>query len=63
MRAPADQSRLSSFTQDQAHQRVFIDPHTMAQTDLSGLRLLRCAVDTVRQLYRGCPRPEVLELF
>lgn len=63
MRAPSDQSRLSQFTEDQAHQRIFIDPHTMAQTDLSGVRLLRCAVDTVRQLYRGCPRPEVLDLF
>jgi hypothetical protein len=63
MRAPSDQSRLSQFTEDQAHHRVFIDPHTMAQTDLSGVRLLRCAVDTVRQLYRGRPRSEVLDLF
>lgn len=32
-------------------------------TDLSNVRLLRCGVDTVRQLYRGMIRPEVMALF
>src|SRR5690606_38948751 len=32
-------------------------------TDLTGVRLLRCGVDTVRQLYRGLIRPEIMALF
>ncbi len=32
-------------------------------TDLSGVRILRCGVDTVRQLYKGMVRPEVMALF
>ncbi|WP_410963507.1 hypothetical protein, partial [Salmonella sp. SAL04292] len=32
-------------------------------TDLSGVRVLRCGVDTVRQLYNGLIRPEVIALF
>src|SRR3989338_8753070 len=31
--------------------------------DLSDVRLLRCGVDTVRQLYRGMIRPEIMALF
>jgi len=63
MRTPQDQTRFSAITEDAAHQRVFVDPQTLVQTDLSHVRLLRCAVDTVRQLYRGRPRSEVLDLF
>lgn len=63
MRSPQDQTRFSAITEDLAHQRVFVDPQTLVQTDLSHVRLLRCAVDTVRQLYRGRPRSEVLDLF
>lgn len=63
MRTPQDQTRFSAITEDAAHRRVFVDPQTLVQTDLSHARLLRCAVDTVRQLYRGRPRSEVLDLF
>ena len=42
--------------------RLFLDVgHGFA--DLSAVRLLRCGVDTVRQLYRGLIRPEVMALF
>ena len=41
----------------------FFDQSQATFTDLTGVRLLRCGVDTVRQLYRGMVRPEVLEIF
>ena len=41
----------------------FIDAYTAKMTDLSGVRVLRCGVDTVRQLYNGLIRPEVIALF
>ena len=43
--------------------RVFFDSHTAIITDLTDVRLLRCGVDTVRQLYRGLIRPEIMCLF
>lgn len=43
--------------------RLFFDPKPAIFTDLSGVRLLRCAVDTVRQLYRGLIRPELAAMF
>jgi hypothetical protein len=43
--------------------RLFVDPGQMGFIDLSGVRLLRCGVDTVRQLYRGMIRPEIMVLF
>lgn len=43
--------------------RFFFDSHLAKFTDLSGVRLLRCGVDTVRQLYEGLLRPELLALF
>ncbi len=43
--------------------RIFVDPSTAAIADLSKVRLLRCGVDTVRQLYRGLIRPEIMVLF
>lgn len=43
--------------------RIFIDPGKFTMVDLSDVRLLRCGVDTVRQLYRGNLRPGVLGLF
>lgn len=42
------------FFFDESHARFF---------DLSGVNLLRLGVDTVRQLYKGMLRPEVLCLF
>lgn len=41
----------------------FFDSKNASFTDLTGVRLLRCAVDTVRQIYRGAVRPEVLAIF
>jgi len=43
--------------------RFFFDSHLAKFADLSGVRLLRCGVDTVRQLYEGLLRPELLALF
>ncbi len=43
--------------------RLFFNDRSTRWTDLSGVRLLRCGVDTVRQLYNGLIRPEVLALF
>lgn len=43
--------------------RLFFDSRPAIFTDLSGVRLLRCAVDTVRQLYRGLIRPELAAMF
>jgi hypothetical protein len=43
--------------------RHFFDQHLARFTDLSGVRLLRCGVDTVRQLYAGLLRPDFLSLF
>lgn len=43
--------------------RLFVDSGTARIVDLSGVRLLRCGVDTVRQLYRGLIRPEIMALF
>ncbi|MCY1294618.1 hypothetical protein D9M70_439210 [compost metagenome] len=56
-KAAVDMNRVEQFS------RVFVDPGTAAIFDLSSVRLLRCAVDTVRQLYHGLIRPEVLALF
>ena len=43
--------------------RLFFDDKLAKFTDLSGVRLLRCGVDTVRQLYNGLIRPEVMAVF
>ncbi|MDF1653051.1 hypothetical protein P1J24_30075, partial [Pseudomonas aeruginosa] len=43
--------------------RLFFDDKLAKFTDLSGVRLLRCGVDTVRQLYNGMIRLEVMALF
>lgn len=59
-----DQNRLNKQTaEDDVRGRLFVDPSTCKLTDLSGVRLLRCGVDTVRQLYRGMIRLGVLALF
>jgi hypothetical protein len=59
-----DQKRLNKQTaEDDVRGRLFIDPTTCKLTDLSGVRLLRCGVDTVRQLYRGMIRLGVLAMF
>lgn len=43
--------------------RFFLDNGSGRISDLSSVRLLRCGVDTVRQLYTGSVKPEVLALF
>lgn len=43
--------------------RLFVDPCKVGFVDLSHVRLLRCGVDTVRQLYRGLIRAEIMALF
>lgn len=59
-----DHQRLNLLTaEDDKHGRLFVDPGNVTFTDLSGVRLLRCGVDTVRQLYKGLIRPEVMALF
>jgi hypothetical protein len=59
-----DHQRLNLLTaEDDKHGRLFVDPGNFTFTDLSGVRLLRCGVDTVRQLYRGMIRPEIMALF
>jgi hypothetical protein len=59
-----DQKRLDRQTGlESSTGHLFFDPFTAAITDLSGVRLLHCGVDTVRQLYRGMIRPEIMALF
>ncbi|SEC07547.1 hypothetical protein [Pseudomonas anguilliseptica] len=43
--------------------RLFFDKSSAAIADLSAVRVLHCGVDTVRQLYRGMIRPEIMALF
>lgn len=60
---PRDNFRLNHDGIESPNGRLFMDPGTAVLTDLSKVRLLRCGVDTVRQLYRGLIHPEVLSLF
>jgi len=43
--------------------RIFVHPRDAQIVDLSRVKILSCGVDTVRQLYRGLIRPEVMCLF
>ncbi|MGC8118275.1 hypothetical protein ACP3VQ_24930 [Metapseudomonas otitidis] len=64
MRKDVDQIRVDLQTgQECRNSRLFFDPKAARMTNLSKVRLLGCRVDTVRQLYRGMVRPEVLALF
>jgi len=58
-----DQIRVNENFEEAASGRLFFDTKSARITDLSRVRLLRCGVDTVRQLYRGLIRPEVMALF
>jgi hypothetical protein len=58
-----DQIRADREFKESPFGRVFFDDKTAVFTDLSGVRLLRCGVDTVRQLYKGMIRPEIMALF
>ncbi|MBS7663344.1 hypothetical protein I0D00_15550 [Pseudomonas lalucatii] len=58
-----DQIRLNVDGFESPTGRLFVERGNAKITDLSKVRLLRCGVDTVRQLYRGMIRPEVMALF
>lgn len=59
-----DQVRLDLSTGlESPESRTFFDPSTLKKTDLSGVRLLGCRVDTVRQHYRGRLRPSLLAML
>ncbi|TRX75349.1 hypothetical protein [Pseudomonas mangiferae] len=63
MKKAIDQLRLDCLTAKATqYGRLFVDPKSAAMTDLSRVRLLGCRVDTVRQLYRGRIRPDVMAL-
>ncbi|MFI8980470.1 hypothetical protein [Ectopseudomonas khazarica] len=61
--AVKDQRRLDREFKETPTGRLFFDSMTARITDLSNVRILACSVDTVRQLYRGLIRPEVMSLF
>lgn len=63
MSKPIHQHRLNINGLSSNEGRIFVNQKTAAITDLSGVRLLRCAVDTVRQLYRGKIKPAIFDLF
>lgn len=64
MAKPKHQLRVLPLTfEEDAKSRLFFDTNTLKFTDLSGVRILRCGVDTVRQHYRGMLRPDVLPMF
>ena len=58
-----DQLRVDNNFIESPTGRLFFDDKTAILSDLSKVRLLRCGVDTVRQLYRGMIRPEIMALF
>lgn len=63
MTKPIDQQRRNYDFELDSGGLLFFNPETAALTDLSGLNLLHVGVDTVRQLYRGSIKPDLLELF
>ncbi len=56
-------SKIKDFPRVEQFIRYFVDPSSGQIHDLSKIRLLSCSVDTVRQLYRGLIRPEIMSLF
>lgn len=64
MAKAVDQIRIDPLLGSESFlSRFFVDPQTFGRTDLSGVRLLGCRVDTVRQHYKGLLRPELLFLI
>lgn len=63
MSKPVHQIRKNADFQPDSQGMIFFNPKTYTLTDLSGLRVVHSGVDTVRQLYRGSIKSEVLELF
>jgi len=58
-----DFARLDLNGEHNSLGRIFVDPGTAEIVDLSKAKILACSVDTVRQLYRGLIRPEIMSLF
>lgn len=63
MSKPVFQERVNFDGQVDPQGRIFVDPKSGQITDLSGVKILHCGVDTVRQLYRGRIQAGVLDLF
>src|SRR5690554_5970024 len=61
MKKPEHYERLNHDFESDKNGRLFFDGKSFC--DLSDVNILRCGVDTVRQLYRGQIRAEVFELF
>lgn len=55
--------RLGSHALPSPAGRIFVHPNDAQIVDLSKVKILACSVDTVRQLYRGLIRPEIMCLF
>ncbi|KRW59412.1 hypothetical protein [Pseudomonas sp. TTU2014-080ASC] len=60
---PKDSLRLDMEANEDPKGRLFFEPGSARVVDLSKVNLLHCGVDTVRQLYRGLIRPEIMVLF
>lgn len=63
MKKHSQQKRINLDGEFDKFGRLFICPVSAVITDLSPVRILRCAVDTVRQLYRGRLDHAVLTIF
>lgn len=61
MKKPDHYQRLDHDFQPSDKGQLFFDGKSFC--DLSGLNILRCGIDTVRQLYRGYIKAGVLDLF
>jgi len=61
MKKPEHFERLNHDFQPENKGRLFFDGKAFC--DLSSLNILRCGVDTLRQLYRGNIKPGILEIF
>lgn len=58
-----EQKRINELGEFDSNGRIFVNPKTLSITDLSDVSILHCGVDTVRQMYKGRIKNEVLELF
>lgn len=63
MKKPEHYPRLDSSLSPNNKGRFFFDGKKASFCDLSALNVLRCGVDTVRQLYKGTLKPGILALF
>ncbi|WP_077528831.1 hypothetical protein [Vreelandella utahensis] len=61
--APQHWVSLDSMMQESDEGRLFVDPGNATVRDMSDVRILSFRPDTVRQLYRGKLKADVLDLF